>query len=85
MTPVNTLYDQVVSITSDYLGPASRRFIDRQIVNHLGKRPEELSRADLGELTDWIIAAVAILTEDKHLIEEFTSRLQKLSKNHVTA
>lgn len=85
MDNTSTLYDQVVDVTSDYLGPASRRFIDRQITNHLEKRPEDINQNDLHELIDWIKAAIAVLTEDKKLIHEFTERLQKLTNNHVTA
>lgn len=80
------LYPQVVEITEDYLGPASRRFIDRQIANHLNnKDPKDLNEADLDELIDWIKAAIAILTEDKAMIQEFTERLQSLMNNQVAA
>ena len=76
------IYHQVVDITSDYLGPASKRFIDRQIINHLDKSPEELTRKDLTELIKWIQICTALLTEDKDLVEEFSRRLQSLAKNH---
>ena len=79
------LYPQVVEIASDYLGPTSERFIDRQIVNHLGKDPKELDYKDLAELIDWIKVVVALLTDDKHLVQEFTDRLKLLAKQSSTA
>jgi hypothetical protein len=79
------LYQQVVDITSDYLGPASRRFIDRQIINHLDKQPEEITDKDLNSLIDWIRVAIALLTEDKKLISEFTDRLKSLTNKRFVA
>jgi len=72
------LYDRVVRVTHVYLGPAADRFIDRQIQNHLSKKPQELSREDLGKLIDWIQVAVSFLTEDSEIIEEYISQLGKL-------
>ena len=75
-----TLYDQVVDVAADFLGPAAERFIDRQISNHLDKSPEQLTRADILPLTDWVQIAVSLITEDHSIVEEFTSRLSALSK-----
>ncbi|MGH7237134.1 MAG: hypothetical protein ACREGF_01215 [Candidatus Saccharimonadales bacterium] len=72
------LYDKVVRVTHVYLGPAADRFIDRQIQNHLSKKPQELSREDLSKLIDWIRVAVSFLTEDSEIIEEYISQLGKL-------
>lgn len=75
------LYEQLVEITADYLGPASRRFIDRQIVNHLEKDPIDISPDDLDSLIDWIGVSTAMLTDDKGVISEFRERLQELNSN----
>jgi hypothetical protein len=74
------LYQQVVEVTNSYLGPASERFISRQIQNHLQKEPEELTREDLAKLVDWIKIAIALLTEDNKTVEEFTESLMSLTK-----
>lgn len=74
------LYSKVIEVANDYLGPASKRFIDRQIINHLGKEPEEITYRDLDSLIDWIKVVVALLTEDKELINEFADRLRMLTK-----
>lgn len=75
-----SLYDNVVKVTHVYLGPAADRFIDRQVQNHLHKRPEQLSREDLKNLISWIRVAVSLLTEDSELVEEYTAQLEKLTK-----
>ncbi len=75
----SSLYDNVVRVTHVYLGPAADRFIARQVENHLHKAPEELSRADLAGLVDWIRVVVSLLTEDNEIIEEYAAELQKLA------
>lgn len=74
-----SLYDSVVKVTHVYLGPAADRFIARQVENHLHKSPEELTRADLVGLIDWIKVVVSLLTEDNEIIEEYAAELEKLA------
>ena len=74
------LYDRVVRVTHVYLGPAADRFIARQVQNHIGKKPEDLTKQDLEKLIDWIRLAVSLLTDDSEIIEEYTSQLRRLSK-----
>lgn len=73
-----SLYEQVVSVARQYFGPAGRRFVDRQIVNHLDVPPEQLQKHDLAKLTDWMILAMAVVVEDENLISSFSVDLQKL-------
>lgn len=75
-----TLYKQVIEVTTDYLGPAAKRFIDRQIQNHLHKQPENLDTNDLKKLIDWSGLALAMLTDDKEIVSEYTESLRELSK-----
>ena len=75
----NPVYDQAVTITSDYLGPAARRFIDRQIAFHLDKAPEKLNRKDLPQLAEWVKVSIAVLTEDKQMVDEFSQRIVNLA------
>ena len=74
-----SIYDEVVRITHVYLGPAADRFIARQVENHLHKEPQELSKADLASLIDWIRVVVSLLTEDNEIVEEYAAELQKLA------
>ncbi len=76
----NTLYEKVVDVTTEYLGPASERFIDRQIRTHLDKKPQELSKKDLLKLIDWLKLVLAMLTEDDQTVDDFTSDLLFLAK-----
>lgn len=76
------LYDKVVRVTNVYLGPAADRFIARQVQNHLHKRPEELSQADLSKLIDWIRVAVSLLTDDSEIVEEYAAQLERLTKQN---
>jgi hypothetical protein len=80
MSSSNSLYTRMVEVTADYLGPAADRFIDRQIQSHLNKKPEELTRKDITFLISWSTLAMALLTDDSTIVNEFTSRLAALSK-----
>lgn len=73
------LYEQVLRVTHVYLGPAADRFIARQVRNHLHKSPEDITKADLEKLIDWIRVAVALLTEDSEIVEEYTQQLERLA------
>jgi hypothetical protein len=74
-----SLYDQVVKVTDVYLGPAAGRFIDRQVENHLHIEPRKMTRKELLSLIDWIRVVVSLLTDDRDIVEEYISELQKLT------
>ncbi|HVS58538.1 MAG TPA: hypothetical protein VHD60_02235 [Candidatus Saccharimonadales bacterium] len=74
-----SVYQRVVRISHQYFGPAADRFIIRQVQNHLHKNPEDLSKQDLAVLIDWIRTAVALLTEDSSIVEEYTQKLEALA------
>ena len=78
---LNSPYQQVVAISHTYLGPASERFIDRQVKNHLDKDPTDLNAGDIYKLIDWIRIAVSFLTEDGDLIEEYIHQLKQVANN----
>lgn len=85
MTPTakqtRTIYDQVVSVTYEYLGPAADRFIARSIEAHLGKKPDELVVADIPRLHEWSKLSIALLTDDQDVIEEFSKNLMSIAEN----
>lgn len=74
----SSIYEQAVAITRDYLGPAAERFIARQITFHLGKGPDDLALEDLPRLAEWVKVSIAVLTEDKEMVEEFSQRIGDL-------
>lgn len=80
MLAQTSTYKHVIQITADYLGPASHRFIDRQIKNHLHKEPEELQPEDIPTLVDWAKVAIALLTDDTEIVEEYIERMSNLGK-----
>lgn len=75
------LYDEVIRVTHGYLGPASYRFVNRQIGTHLGKEPHKLRKKDLSGLIDWLGAAMALLTEDRVAVNRYMSELRSLAEN----
>lgn len=79
MPEQQTVYQQVVDVSHVYMGPAAERFIDRQVKNHLGKEPAQLTAHDILSLIDWIRIAISFLTENSDLIEEYIHQLQRIA------
>jgi hypothetical protein len=75
-----SLYDDVVTITYDYLGPAADRFVVRQIRNHLQKDPSELRHEDLRQLIDWIQLAMRLISDDSKIVDRYVADLESLAK-----
>jgi len=73
-----SVYQQSLQITKDYLGPAAERFISRQITFHLQKEPEKLTKADIPQLAEWVKVSIAVLTDDKKMVDDFAKRILKL-------
>lgn len=77
----NSVYQEVVRATKPYLGPATARFVERQAQFHLHKDPEELTSDDVPKLAEWIKVSIAILTEDKSMVDSFEENINRLGKN----
>ncbi len=73
-----SIYQEALNIAKDYLGPAAERFINRQIMFHLGKEPELLTKKDIPQLAEWVKVSIAILTDDKNMVDDFNKRILKL-------
>jgi hypothetical protein len=74
-----SLYDDVVTITYGYLGPAADRFVVRQIRNHLQKDPDDLQPKDLQELIDWIQLAMRLISKDTSTVDRYVADLEHLA------
>lgn len=74
----SNLYEDVVAVTYDYLGPAADRFVVRQIRNHLNKDPDELEPKDLHKLMDWIRLAMQLISSDTTVIDNYMADLHTL-------
>jgi hypothetical protein len=72
------IFDQIVLVTEDYLGPAAKRFITRHAYAHLGKSPSEVSLEDIPKLLEWTTITLALLTEDKGVVDEYARKMTKL-------
>jgi hypothetical protein len=76
----NNVYRNLVIITSQYLGPAAERFIDRQVRNHLNKEPRDITKKDVEFLVDWLRSSVSLLTENEDLVEEYIDQVKTFPK-----
>jgi uncharacterized protein YegL len=76
----NSLYEEVVHVTYEYLGPAADRFVARQIRNHLQKDPGELKQKDLRKLIEWIQLAMRLVSSDSRIIDRYITELQSLAQ-----
>ena len=72
------LYDQVVGITQEYLGPAADRFISRLIDAHFQKTPQQLGPKDIPQLSEWIKVSLGLLTDNKMVVDECENRILQL-------
>lgn len=75
-----SLYDEVVTITYEYLGPAADRFVVRQIRNHLQKDPSQLRREDLRQLIDWIQLAMRLISNDPEVVDKYIADLERIAR-----
>ena len=80
MDQSQSLYIKLIEITDQFLGPASDRFITRQIKNHLRIRPDQLQQSDLDPLIDWLQVSMAYLTDDGELVKDYVHKLKNLAK-----
>jgi hypothetical protein len=75
-----TVYDQVVDVTYEFLGPAAERFVAREVEAHLHKKPQDLNFDDISKLHEWSKLAIALLADDTKLVEEYSKNLLSITK-----
>jgi len=85
MPKKKSVYNSAIEISEEYLGPAGKRFLQRQIDTHLHIKPQDLNEKNIVELVDWVKLAVSLLTDDKEIVEEFTTCLLLLSEQRTAA
>jgi hypothetical protein len=74
----SVVFEEIVDMTSDYIGPAARRFVTKIIRNHLSKSPSELKRSDVTDYHKVAVVAFAHVTKNSRLRYEFSTRLLAL-------
>ncbi len=72
------LYDNVVSVAKEYIGPAGQKFVDRQISSHLGVSPAEITNANLEELAKWCLSSGKMLIGDDKA-SEFSQKVKTIA------
>jgi hypothetical protein len=73
------LYDDVVTIAKEYIGPAGQKFIDRQMESHLNLTPAELNKTNLFELSKWCFASGRLII-DAEEARSFQGRINALAE-----
>ena len=71
------LYDDVIELAKMYLGPAARKFVDRQIKGHLEIDGSQLAPDDLEELAKWCYTSSKLLMNDVKA-REFSEKIKAL-------
>ncbi len=74
-------YQQVVSATEEFLGPAAERFVNRQIEFHLGKPPETIGRDDIPRLKETLGAALGLLVKDETVVAQAMHKFDLIVKD----
>jgi len=73
-----TLLQKVTSITEEFLGPATDRFVSRQILSHLNKPAADILPEDLQTLLKWTKVTLGHLTEDTQMIDDYVRQMNEL-------
>lgn len=73
------VYEEAVLVTTEYLGPAARRFIDREVEAHLKKKANTMTSHDIHELHQWCRLAIALLSDDEHVVDDFSKKFLAIS------
>jgi hypothetical protein len=74
-----SLYDDVVTIAKEYIGPAGQKFIDRQLESHLNLKPADLNKTNLFELSKWCFASGRLII-DAEEARSFQGRINALAE-----
>ena len=75
---MNELVKQVNEICVEYFGPATPRFIARQIVMHLHIEEDEFSKEHIKDLAEWIEISGRLLI-DKETAKEVADKVLLLT------
>ena len=72
------LSDSAIEVAKQYMGPAAEKFMNRQMKEHLGIEPANLTADKLSELATWCISSgKLVMGEEK--AKEFADKVKALS------
>ena len=80
---MTSFYDQLIAVNQKYLGPAAERFVRRQVDFHLGKKPEDITRADVLKLAGSIQTALEVLTQDKAMVSNAVHEINAVAQQGI--
>ena len=72
------LYDDVVALSKNYLGPAAAKFVDRQINTHLKIELSQLRAENMEELAKWCFISGKLLMDNKAEAKEYSEKVKAL-------
>ncbi len=75
-----TLYQKLVKISVDCLGPATERWFPYLITAHLNKPAHDIMPSDLPKLCLWAKLTAALYTEDGQKVEKFAKQIEALAR-----
>jgi hypothetical protein len=75
---VASVADRAVEIAVSYMGPAGRKFLERQTSAHMSGLPlDKLETRHLGDLAKWIEVSAGLLMDAKKA-SEFAGKIRTL-------
>jgi hypothetical protein len=75
---MSALSEQVLSLSIQYLGPAAKRFLERQTTSHMnGLSFDSLEKQHLTELAKWIEISGSLII-DKQKAQELSKKIKGL-------
>ena len=75
---MSVLTDKIIAESTNYLGPAAKKFLERQTTTHMGGLNfDDLQRSHIQDLAGWI-ATSGRLVIDESLAKELAGKILKL-------
>ncbi len=71
------LYDNIVALSKNYLGPAAAKFVDRQIDAHLKVDSSQLTSSHMEELAKWCYSSGKLLMDNDEA-KEYSEKVKAL-------
>ncbi len=71
-------FSKIVEVIRNYLGPASERFIVRQLDFHLKRKEKVIYESEVERIADWSAVALSMITQDKAMIQRCKKEISGL-------
>ena len=73
------LYSDVVKVSKPFLGPATEKFVSRQITGHLNIEESQLTPQHLEELAKWCYTSGKLIISDDRA-QELSDKVKSLRR-----